>query len=109
MCISHKNDEMKQFKFEGRYITLKATAYQNNDTLALMAIYDDDEDDFDILTVNLNNDMLQSDSTAFIDTNNISWAERFLIETGIGEPTGVHQPSGFWTYPLYRISTELLK
>ena len=97
---------MRQYIFEGRHITLKVTTYQNNDTLALLAYYDDEEEDFDVLTVNLNNPMLQSDNTAFIDTNNIPWAERFLKESGIGEPTGACQQSGFCTYPLYRIFTE---
>ena len=44
----------KTFKFEGRYINLEATAYQNNDTLAILVYYDDAGDDYDVLTVNLN-------------------------------------------------------
>lgn len=92
----------KTFKFEGRYITIEATSYACNDTLAIIAYYDDDPDDEDILTVNLNNDMLQTPETAFLDTNNISWVERFVTETGIGEYMHISQPSGFWTYPLYK-------
>lgn len=96
----------KTFKFEGRYITLEATTYQNNDTLAILAYYDDAGDDYDVLTVNLNNPMLQSETTAFIDTNNIEWAERFIKECKLGEYLNISQPSGFWTYPLYRINLD---
>ena len=100
---------MKEFKFEGRYITLEVSSYQNNDTLAILAYYDDAGDDYDVLTVNLNNDMLQSETTAFIDTNNIGWAERFIQETGIGEYLNISQPSGFWTYPLYKFDLSKIQ
>lgn len=99
----------KTFKFEGRYITIEATAYQNNNTLAILAYYDDDPDDEDVLTVNLNHPMLQSKETAFVDTNNISWAERFIEETGIGEYLNISQPSGFWTYPLYKFDLSKIQ
>lgn len=99
---------MKEFKFEGRYITLEVSSYQNNDTLAILAYYDDYKEDFDVLTTNLCNP-LQSGEKAFIDTNNIEWAERFIQEFKLGEYQYISQPSGFWSYPLYKFDLKKLK
>ena len=99
---------MKTYDFEGRTISLQAMTYENNGTLALMAFYDENGDDSDVLSVNLNNAMMQNDECCFIDTNNIPWAPRFLEKFNLAEPTGVSQRSGFCTYPLYKVNREKL-
>lgn len=43
---------------------------------------------------------------AFVDTNNCPWAEDFIKEYGLGEPTGYRGASGFCTYPLYKFNLE---
>lgn len=99
---------MKTYDFEGRTISLQAMTYENNGTLALMVFYDENGDDSDVISVNLNNTMMQNDECCFIDTNNIPWAPRFLEKFNLAEPTGVYQRSGFCTYPLFRIHLDKL-
>lgn len=43
---------------------------------------------------------------AYIDTNNCSWAEDFLVDNDFGLPTGEYKASGFCIYPLYQLDLE---
>lgn len=45
----------------------------------------------------------------FIDINNCPWAERVLLDNGIGFPTGEIRTSGFCQYPIFFIFTANLK
>ena len=94
----------KKFKYRGRNVTLSAEEYRSNKTLALMLHYDDGEE---VVTVNLQ-DPIQSDSLAYLDTNNQPGIEDFIQKNGLGLPMGVLTPSGFCRYPLYTIFTSEL-
>ena len=41
---------------------------------------------------------------AYVDTNNIPEIDRWLVENGIAEDTGVRTVSGFCTYPLLQFN-----
>lgn len=43
-----------------------------------------------------------------IDTNNCPWAEQFLVENHLAEPTGVVVTSGWCEYPIYKFNIEEL-
>lgn len=95
---------MKYFIYNGKKVSLKAEQYRNNGTLAV-SMHTKDGDLFDIITVNLN-DMLQSDSMAYLDTNNHSTIGKWLEKKGLALPMGFTARSGFCTYPLYTIFTS---
>lgn len=92
-----------KFQFQGEDYIIETTTYSNNDTLALMMYPDGCPDDFTVLSVNLNNDMMQDNEHCFIDSNNCPYAEEMLLNLGIAETTFINQRSGFCTYPLLRI------
>lgn len=87
-------------------IRLIKETYVNNEHLAVFVVSEDeygDEEPFTNLTVNLQTAPIP-DNCAFIDTNNNPWAEEFLVENNIAEPTGVYGSSGFCRYPLYEFN-----
>ena len=92
--------EKKKYNYHGHKVTLKKSEYNNNGTLALLITYENGEDE--VLTVNLNHP-LQSDSMAFLDTNNNPQVEKFIRQNHLGLPMYVTQQSGFCKYPLYTI------
>ena len=77
-------------------------SYSNNNT-ALELVYEDGTP-LTIITVNLG-DLLEK-NMVYIDTNNCSWAEDFLVDNGFGLPTGEYKASGFCIYPLYQLDLE---
>ena len=95
----------KKLTYHGRPVKVSAESYRNNGSLALTLTYDNG--DTEVITVNLNS-RFQSDSLAFIDTNNHPAAERFIQDNGLGVPMGVIERSGFCSYPLYTIFKESL-
>lgn len=95
----------KKLTYHGRPVKVSAESYRNNGSLALMLTYDNG--DTEVITVNLNS-RFQSDSLAFIDTNNHPAAERFIQDNGLGAPMGVIERSGFCQYPLYTIFIKSL-
>ncbi len=93
----------KKLKYKGRPVEVKAEAYRNNETLALTLVYEDG--DRDVITVNLGNGY-QSESMAFLDTNNFPDIEKWIQKNNLGLPMGgVKERSGFCDYPLYTIFT----
>ena len=96
----------KKLTFRGQQVKISAESYRVNGTLALMLTHENG--DRDVLTVNLGNPLLQSETRAFIDTNNYPDAESFIIENGLGTATGITARSGFVEYPLYTINTDAL-
>lgn len=46
------------------------------------------------------------ENMAFIDVNNCSWAEQFLITNGLAKPVGIFGESGYCLYPLYEFICE---
>lgn len=97
---------MKRFKLNGKNVSLTATTYRNNGTLAVIVKYPKGEED--VVTVNLNS-RFQSDSMAFLDVNNKPWIEKFLRDNELGMPMYVNEQSGFVKYPLWTIFTEAFK
>lgn len=95
----------KKLTYRGRTVKVSAETYLNNGHLALMLTYRNGETE--VITVNLNS-RFQSDSLAFIDTNNHPEAEKFIITNELGVPMGVTERSGFCQYPLYTIFTKSL-
>ena len=95
----------KKLTFRGQPVKISAESYQVNGTLALMLTHRNG--DIDVLTVNLGNPF-QSETRAFLDTNNYPDAESFILENGLGTATGITARSGFCLYPLYVINTDSL-
>ena len=95
---------MKTFTYQGHKVVLSATRYNNNNTLAI-AMDTKDGESYDVITRNLNHP-LQSDTMAFLDTNNHPEIEKFIKKHRLGVPMGVLQSSGFCSYPLYTIFTD---
>ena len=91
---------MKQYKYKGKPVSLKTDTYRNNDTLAVIMVHEDGETD--VITTNLNSPF-QSDSMAFLDTNNYPGIDKWIEKHGLGLPMGIQEPSGFCNYPLYTL------
>ena len=91
---------MKKLTFRRRLVEVKTTTYRSNGTLALMLTHKNG--DSDVVTVNLNSPY-QSDSMAFLDTNNYPDIEKWIQKNNLGLPMFVTERSGFCTYPLYTL------
>ena len=61
------------------------------------------ESGYDVISVNLYSGM-QDKQMAYVDTNNILEIDKWLVENGIAEDTGVRTVSGFCTYPLLQFN-----
>ena len=98
---------MYELEFMNKKIKVEAfkTNYITNDNLAVVLENKDFQED---LTVNLV-DYPTNKDCAFIDTNNVKWAENFLQENQIAHPTGRYAISGYCTYPEYRFDMSKLK
>lgn len=92
---------MKTYSYKNRKVYIKYTTYANNGCLAVEMLSPDDEKYYDVITVNLNNCMMQGDTTAFVDTNNLPGIGKWLERHGIARPLGIYQQSGFCRYQLY--------
>lgn len=90
----------KKLTYHGRPVMVKAESYRNNNTLALTLNYEDG--DRDVVTVNLNSHF-QSDSMAFLDSNNYPDIEEWIQKNNLGLSMNLTQRSGFCEYPLYTI------
>ena len=94
---------MKYYTYKGTKVRLQVEEYRSNGTLAV-AMYTKDGNLYDVITVNLC-DMLQSDSMAYLDTNNHSGIDKWMEKHNLAIPMYVTRKSGFCTYPLYTILT----
>ena len=56
----------------------------------------------DTITVNLN-DMMQCESMAYLDENNMPGIGKWIEKNGLGVPMYVTGRSGFCSYPLYTL------
>jgi len=84
-------------------VTLRYTKYTNNNALAVQLICAKSPwSPFATITVNIVMSGYIPGNLAYVDTNNCPWAEDFLKENGIAEPTGQTGISGFCEYPLYK-------
>lgn len=83
-----------------------AMKYMDNNTLAV-CLYTEDGEPYADLTVNLEDSMANCEM-AYVDTNNCPWADNFIKDNGLGEPTGKVGKSGFCTYPLYKFNLDMM-
>ena len=95
---------MKYYSYKGTKVRLQAEEYRSNGSIAV-AMYTKDGNLYDIITVNLC-DGLQSDSMAYLDTNNHTGIDKWLEKHNLAIPMYVTRRSGFCTYPLYTILTS---
>ena len=94
-------------------IMLRKTTYKNNGTLAIaMVCINEDgyEEDFGMLTTNINDsDILADDSSAFIDTNNLSnEIVGWLTKNKIAKQTPFMGFSGYCSYPLMHFNENVI-
>lgn len=92
-------------------IKLRLAKYDSNSNLAIHLYYYDDEFQsyapYSVLTINLEN--LKDKTTAYIDTNNCPWAEKFIRDNKLGVSLNKSFNSGYCTYPLYKFDMERIK
>lgn len=90
-------------------IQLDVQQYANNGRIAVSMITNEEgyPELFGCLTVNI--DAPAPDYCGYLDTNNLSNAEKFVTENGLGEFTGLTGRSGFCEYPLYLFNVDRLR
>lgn len=79
----------------------KAKYYNGNLAITLTC---DNGEPYGNLTTNLDNKL--PENMAYVDTNNMPDAERFIKENDLGEDTGLIAKSGYCTYPLYKFNID---
>ena len=84
----------------------KKTKYQYNGNLAIV-LWCKDGELYGKLTTNLDGKL--PPDMAYVDTNNMPDAERFIKENDLGEDTGLIAKSGYCTYPLYRFHIDKME
>lgn len=96
-------------EFKG--LTIHIDTYTASGSLAIEL--NTKEEPFAMLTVCLTDDIgipyFLREGEAFVDTNNNPWAEKFIKDNGLGEPTGRVVQSGWCSYPLYRFNLKKLR
>ena len=91
-------------KYEVAPVTCK---YSYGDRLAI-ELEEKSGEPFAVLTVNIDSMFELAEDEAFVDTNNCSWAEKFIKKHKLGKPTGNVGYSGFCVYPLYKFDLTKL-
>ena len=85
------------------------TAYQADNTLAILLEDANTGEQFAVLTVHLNESCCLDESEAFVDTNNCSWAEDFITKNHLGEKLDwIIGCSGWCSYPAYSFDLSKL-
>ena len=59
------------------------------------------------VTVNIPDEKISNENCGFLDTNNASWLPRFVVQNGLGVPTGRVGYSGHCVYPEFDF-TEMM-
>lgn len=96
---------MKIFNYGKPYdVKIKVSEYYNGN-LCIQLICENGEP-YGNLTVNFNNNLPVN--MAYVDTNNMPDAERFIRENQLGTFMGTTKPSGYCEYPLYKFLLESL-
>lgn len=90
-------------------VMLDIQQYANNGRIAISLITNEEgyPELFGCLTVNI--DEPAPDYCGYLDTNNLSNAEKFVTENGLGEFTGFTGGSGYCKYPLYLFNVDKLR
>ena len=87
-------------------VQIKTVTYGMNGNLAVRLV-EKDGAPFATLTVNLGEKL--PSTYAYVDTNNCPWAEEFIKQYNLGEPTGLGKRSGYCLYPLYQFNMKNLE
>lgn len=87
-------------------IQLEVQQYANNGRIAIFMLTNEEgyPEHYGSLTVNI--DAPAPAYCGYLDTNNLSNAEKFVTENGLGEFTGLTGRSGFCVFPLYLFNAE---
>ncbi len=102
----------KELKFKSQWgtehmVELEIQQYLNNGCMHIDLIETESREPYSNLTVNLGTKV--PPYCAYIDTNNLPEAIRFIEEHNLGEFTTIVGFSGFCEYPLYMFNVERLR
>lgn len=102
-------DLQTEWSEETTKVFLDISTYMNNGNIYVSIVSEEEGylEPYADLTVNF--DETLPSYHAYIDVNNLSTAEEFIRENGLGEPTGKVKLSGFCSYPLYKFNEDRLK
>lgn len=107
----NRKEEKLKFDTNGttEQVELLVNVYANDNSLyvGLTSWEDGYPEPYGDVTVNLS--LAVPNFCAFVDTNNMPEIEEFLVKNEIAEFTGLTQPSGLCTYPLYFFNERRLK
>ena len=90
-------------------VQLEINSYMNNNGLyiGMLSKEEDGFEPYGDMTVNLTEKA--PDYCAYLDTNNLSGIEKFVVDNDLGEFTGFTQRSGFCEFPLYMFNVDKLR
>lgn len=91
---------MKRYDYKGTEVTVTKDTYWDGTVALVMNTADGEQ--FAVATVNLLHPR-QSESSAFLDENNLPGIGEWIERNGLGKRTGVTAVSGFCRYPLYQL------
>lgn len=89
----------------GIYDVYPVKATYSNGRIAILLITSTGEE-LARLTVNIPNHDVYEEDNSFVDTNNVSWAEEFLLTNYLAVDLYLWAPSGFCKYPLYKFNLD---
>lgn len=89
-------------------VMLDIQRYQNGRIYIGLVSLDEDghPEPFSNVTVNIDAPIL--DYCGYLDTNDLSNVEKFIVENDLGTFTGIMGESGYCRYPLYMFNVEKL-
>ena len=98
----------KEYEFRGEQYYL-VPAFYRNAWLALTLVMVEDEDEYIVLSVNLEEmDALGLPDRTFIDVNHYPEAMEFLVKNGLATDSEYQRRSGFVEYPMAMLNLPLL-
>lgn len=98
----------KEYEFRGERYYLVPRFYRNG-WLALILVMVEDEDEYIVLSVNLEKmDALGLPDRTFIDVNHYPEAMEFLVKNGLATDSEYKRRSGFVEYPMAMLNLPLL-
>lgn len=98
----------KEYEFRGEKYYLVPEFYRNG-WLALTLVMVEDEDEYIVLSVNLEEmDALGLPDRTFIDVNHYPEAMEFLVKNGLATDSEYKRRSGFVEYPMAMLNLPLL-
>ena len=100
MDVSINKYLLKDFYGDDYLLTPYTYQYQNNGSLAIL-LFDEQEELFCDMTVNISTASTSGSNCAFVDTNNNPWIIEYIEANELGKPTGRYASSGYCQYPEY--------